>query len=63
MANWKHRIKPGMGGSRCGRGRSEKTEVLKHESKSIRRQQAKAEAQEQLEEAMEDLDENQKPEA
>lgn len=36
---WK--IKKGMGGSRCGRGRSEKTAVMKAQSKKLRRRYAK----------------------
>ncbi len=41
-------IKTGMGGSRCGRGRREGTEVLKDESKSARRQLDRQEVEEQL---------------
>lgn len=37
------RIKPGMGGSRCGKGRTEKTETMKKHSRKTRRQQAKRE--------------------
>jgi len=31
------KVKKGMGGSRCGRGRREKTETLKKNSKKARR--------------------------
>jgi hypothetical protein len=44
MANKVWRIKKGMGGSRCGRGRSEKTEVMKQHSKKLRRRLGKVEA-------------------
>lgn len=44
MANAKVYLKGGMGGSSCGKGRSEKTEVLKSASKKARRRAAKAEA-------------------
>lgn len=36
-------VKSGMGGSRCGKGRREPTEVLKKLSKKLRRSQAKKE--------------------
>lgn len=48
MANSDSKIKEGMGGSRCGRNRYEKTEVLKNQSKKRRRQQGELEATEQL---------------
>jgi hypothetical protein len=35
------KIKPGMGGSRGGKSRSEKTEVLKEQSKTLRRREDK----------------------
>ena len=38
----KIKIKSGMGGSRCGRGRTEKTATLKRLSKKGRREQGKA---------------------
>lgn len=41
-------IKSGMGGSRSGRGRSEKTAVMKRQSKKLRRQMARAEVEEQV---------------
>jgi hypothetical protein len=41
MSNVK--VKSGMGGSRCGKGRRERTETLKKLSKKFRRQQAKKE--------------------
>jgi len=37
----KIKIKDGMGGSRCGRGRTEKTATLKRLSKKGRREQGK----------------------
>jgi hypothetical protein len=46
MAGKAHYIKNGMGGSRNGRGRWEKTEVLKKDSKKKRRAQGKAECRE-----------------
>ena len=36
------KVKRGMGGSRCGRGRYEPTEILKKLSKKKRRSQGKA---------------------
>lgn len=39
MANKVRRIKSGMGGSRGGRGRTEKTAVMKDHSKKERRRQ------------------------
>jgi len=42
MAASKPKIKTGMGGSRCGRGRREPTAVLKHDSKKARRAAGKA---------------------
>lgn len=45
---WK--VKPGMGGSRCGGGRSEKTAVMKRHSRRIRRRQAKAACAEGMQE-------------
>ena len=42
MANTKAIIKQGMGGSNSGNSRSEKTEVLKAESKKRRRAEGKA---------------------
>ena len=43
MANVDCKVKSGMGGSRCGKGRYEGTGILKKESKKIRRSQDKAE--------------------
>ena len=43
MANAKSSLKPGMGGSRCGKSRRETTAVLKRDSKKRRRRQDKAE--------------------
>lgn len=40
MANKVWRAKRGMGGSRGGRGRSEKTEVMKEHSRKLRRREA-----------------------
>lgn len=45
MGYSKTKIKSGMGGSRNGRGRWEKTETLKQESKKKRRRQGRHEAQ------------------
>ena len=42
------KIKNGMGGSRCGRGRREPTAILKANSKGPRRQQARKEVVEVL---------------
>lgn len=42
------KIKNGMGGSRCGRGRREPTAILKANSKGPRRQQARKEVAEVL---------------
>lgn len=44
MANCKAKIKRGMKGSSSGRGRWEKTAVLKKDSKHGRREQDKAES-------------------
>lgn len=44
MANKVKKVKKGMGGSRNGKGRSEKTATMKHQSKKARRKQGKAEA-------------------
>lgn len=46
MANKVKRIKNGMGGSRRGKGRSEKTAVMKKHGAKARRRQGKAVAQE-----------------
>jgi hypothetical protein len=43
-------LKRGMGGSRCGKGRSKKTETMKDYSDKLRRQESKQEIREQLEE-------------
>ena len=48
MANKVKRIKTGMGGSRCGRGRSEKTGTMKRDSKKARRRQGCVLIKEQL---------------
>ncbi len=45
MANKVKGIKSGMGGSKCGKGRTEKTAVMKKQSKKARRAQGKAQAQ------------------
>lgn len=50
MANADCKIKEGMGGSRCGRSRYEKTEILKEVSKKRRRHQGRREAYRQLSE-------------
>ena len=42
MAASKSKVKSGMGGSRCGRGRREPTAVLKHDSKKARRAEGKS---------------------
>ena len=42
MANKVWKVKAGMGGSRCGKGRSEKTAVMKRHSAKLRRRMAKA---------------------
>ena len=42
MANKVWKVKKGMGGSRGGRGRSEKTAVMKRHSAKLRRRMAKA---------------------
>ena len=39
MANTKCKVRKGMGGSRNGRNRHECTEILKSDSKKIRRRQ------------------------
>ena len=44
MANCKAKVKRGMKGSNCGRGRWEKTAVLKKDSKRARRMEDKKEA-------------------
>ena len=49
MANTKCKIKKGMGGSRNGRSRWEKTEILKFDSKKSRRRQAKYEVEQEKE--------------
>lgn len=51
MAYSKTKIKTGMGGSQNGRGRWEKTETLKKESKKKRRHQGRHEARESLQDA------------
>lgn len=43
MANKIKRAKSGMGGSRSGRGRSEKTETMKSHSAKLRRVESKKE--------------------
>lgn len=43
------RIKKGMGGSNKGRSRTENTEILKKDSKKIRRRQGKREVKRELE--------------
>ena len=48
MANKVKRIKTGMGGSRCGHGRSEKTATMKRDSKKARRRQGRVLIKEQL---------------
>ena len=53
MAQCKAKIKRGMKGSNGGRGRYEKTEVLKSSSKSLRRKEDKCECNEQLQELQE----------
>lgn len=42
------KIKRGMSGSRCGKGRSEKTETLKAESRKRRRLEGKKEIKDAL---------------
>jgi hypothetical protein len=46
MANVSCKVKSGMGGSKCGKGRYEGTEILKKESKKSRRSQGKAAVEE-----------------
>lgn len=46
VANKVKGIKAGMGGSKCGKGRTEKTADMKKQSKKARRAQGKAQAQE-----------------
>ena len=41
MAYQRNRLKRGMGGSRNGRGRTIRTEILKEQSKKLRRRQSK----------------------
>lgn len=48
MANHHGKIKQGMGGSRNGRSRWEKTEVLKADSKKARRAMVRAEIEAEL---------------
>jgi hypothetical protein len=38
------KVKTGMGGSRCGKGRRDPTAYLKKQSKKLRRKQGKSEA-------------------
>lgn len=45
MANKIRATKRGMGGSRNGKGRSEKTETMKRDSKKLRRAEGKSEAE------------------
>lgn len=47
-------LKTGMGGSHCGKGRSEKAEVMKDYSDHLRRQEAKKEISEQVKDFEED---------
>lgn len=42
MANKVKAAKAGMGGSKNGKGRTERTEIMKKHSKKLRRQEAKA---------------------
>ena len=49
MAYKPSKIKLGMGGSRSGKSRWEKTEVLKVQSKTLRREEAKEEIKKRLE--------------
>lgn len=46
MANKVNGTKSGMGGSNNGKGRSERTEIMKRHSKKLRRNEAKAACQE-----------------
>lgn len=46
MASSKCKIKTGMGGSRCGKSRTDLTATLKSDSKKRRRRQAKSECME-----------------
>lgn len=41
-------LKKGMGGSHCGKGRSEKTEIMKKYSDKLRRIESKQDIQSQL---------------
>lgn len=41
-------LKTGMGGSHCGKGRSEKTETMKEYSDKLRRIQSKQEIEQQV---------------
>ena len=50
MANANAKIKKGMKGSHCGKGRWEKTAVLKNDSKKKRREQGKAESEDGINE-------------
>lgn len=50
LGKLRHALKRGMGGSRCGKGRSEKTEIMKAYSDRLRRKEAKDVIGEQLEE-------------
>lgn len=45
----KIKLKAGMGGSRCGRGRRDTTGVLKEVSKVLRRREGKQECRKQME--------------
>lgn len=45
MANKVKAIKAGMGGSKCGKGRTERTAIMKKHSKKARRAEGKAQAQ------------------
>jgi len=48
MANKIWKVKNGMGGSRCGRGRSEKTADMKKYGRKLRRRMSRKIIREQL---------------
>ena len=51
MANHAGKIKSGMAGGHCGRGRWKKTAVLKDDSKKARQQEGRSQSVEELADA------------
>ena len=56
MGEFEMKIKNGMGGSRCGKGRRDSTEQLKAYSRKARRAEAAVEAKAEEEEAVSPLE-------